>query len=361
MNRGGPLPISRRADVPLAPFSTLGVGGPARWYLRVDSVEQIGAANRWAAEQGLPLLVLGGGSNIVIADDGFSGLVLHVAISGANVCASGEEATVDAGAGEPWDQLVERLVGDGYAGMECLSGIPGLTGGTPIQNVGAYGQEVADTIEEVTAIDRTTGDLTVIPAAACGFSYRQSRFKQRDAGRFVVCRVAFRVRRGPPTLTYPDVVSWVERERIREPDVRDIRAAVLAIRRRKGMVLDPLDQDTRSVGSFFMNPVVPATTQETLGAPGFLMSDGRVKIPAAWLIERAGFARGFGSGAAGLSSKHPLAIVNRGGARAADVVELAFQIKRAVLDRCGISLRPEPVFVGFEGDERVQFLQREHD
>jgi UDP-N-acetylmuramate dehydrogenase len=359
--RGGGPPISPRADVPLAPLSTLGVGGPARWYLRVESVEQVGAANRWAIEQGLPMFVLGGGSNIVVADAGYAGLVLHVAIRETDVRASGDEASVEAGAGEPWDRLVERLVGEGYAGMECLSGIPGLTGGTPIQNVGAYGQEVADTIDAVTAVDRVTGDPTVIPAAACGFSYRQSRFKQRDAGRFIVCRVAFRVRRDAPTITYPDVVSWVERERIRMPGVSDIRAAVLAIRRRKGMVLDPLDPDTRSVGSFFMNPVVSPATQDALGAPGFVMSDGRVKIPAAWLIERAGFTRGFGSGAAGLSSKHPLAIVNRGGAHAADVVELAFRIKQAVLDRCGIALRPEPVFVGLDDDERVQFLLREHD
>ncbi len=350
-----------RANVPLAPLSTLGVGGPARWYTRVDTVEQVQAANRWAAEHGVPMFVLGGGSNIVIADAGFPGLVLHLAIVKTHVRAVGDDAMVDAGAGEPWDQLVERLVGEGYAGMECLSGIPGLTGGTPIQNVGAYGQEVSDTIEAVTAIDRPTGEPTVLPAAACGFSYRQSRFKQQDAGRFIVCRVAFRVRRGAPTVTYPDVVDWIERAGVRQPAVRDVRAAVLAIRRRKGMVLDPSDPDTRSVGSFFMNPVVPTATQERLRAPGFTMPDGRVKIPAAWLIEHSGFTKGFATGSVAVSSKHPLAIVNRGGARADDIVGLAFDIKRAVLDHHGIALRPEPVFVGFESDERVDFLQREYD
>jgi UDP-N-acetylmuramate dehydrogenase len=357
----GDARVAPRGHVPLAPLTTLGVGGAARWYVRAQSVEQVRAANQWAADRGVPLLVLGGGSNIVVSDTGFAGLVLHVAIGGGIVRAAGDEATIDAGAGEPWDRLVARIVDEGYAGMECLSGIPGLTGGTPIQNVGAYGQEVADTIESVTAVDRTSADPVVIPAHACAFSYRQSRFKQADAGRFIVCRVAFRVHRGAPTVTYPDVVAWVERHRITSPDVRDIRAAVLEIRRGKGMVLDAADPDTRSVGSFFMNPVVPIATQTRLGAPAFPMSDGRVKIPAAWLIERAGFGKGFAAGAAGLSSKHPLAIVNRGGARASDVVDLAFQIKRAVLERHGVALRPEPVFVGFEDDDRVQFLQREHD
>jgi UDP-N-acetylmuramate dehydrogenase len=350
-----------RADVPLAPLSTLGVGGPARWYAHATSVEQVQAAHRWAMDRRVPLFVLGGGSNIVVADRGFAGLVLHVAIAGAHVHAERDQALVDVGAGEPWDRVVAYVVEQGYGGMECLSGIPGLTGGTPIQNVGAYGQEVADTIERVTAVDRDSAERVVIPAAACGFSYRQSRFKRADAGRFIVCRVAYRVRRRPPTLTYPDVVAWIERQRVSHPGVHDVRTAVLEIRRRKGMVLDPADADTRSVGSFFMNPVVPVETQARLGAPGFPAADNRVKIPAAWLIERAGFGKGFAAGAAGLSSKHPLAIVNRGGARAEDIVELACRIKRSVLERHGVVLRPEPVFVGFEGDERVQFLQKEHD
>jgi UDP-N-acetylmuramate dehydrogenase len=357
----GDATVVPRADVPLAPLSTLGVGGAARWYLPAASVAQVQAANRWAEQRGLLLMVLGGGSNVVISDAGFAGLVLHVVMAGVTIRGGDGGTVIDAGAGEPWDSLVARVVAAGYAGMECLSGIPGLTGGTPIQNVGAYGQEVADTIESVTVVDRRSGEEVVIPASACGFSYRQSRFKQADAGRFIVCRVAFHLRRGAPTLTYPDVVSWVERQRITRPRVGDIRDAVLDIRRRKGMVLDPEDGDTRSVGSFFMNPVVPAAVQNALGSPAFPMRDGRVKIPAAWLIERSGFAKGFAAGAVGLSSKHPLAIVNRGGARAADVVDLACRIKQAVLDRYGIALRPEPEFVGFERDDRVQFLQREHD
>jgi UDP-N-acetylmuramate dehydrogenase len=349
--------VNPQADVPLSPLTTMGVGGLARWYIRADSTEQARAAHAWASERGMPLFVLGGGSNIVVADAGFPGLVLHVAMQGVQVSARSDDAVVDAAAGEPWDPLVARVVGEGYAGMECLSGIPGLVGGTPIQNVGAYGQEVADTIEEVTVLDRHSAEVEVLRRDACGFSYRQSRFKSADAGRFLVCRVRFRVQRAAPTVSYPDVVAWVARQRLDQPTVGDIRTAVLEIRRSKGMVLDNADPDTRSVGSFFMNPIVDAGTQLALGAPGFPMPGGLVKIPAAWLIERAGFARGYAAGAAGLSSKHLLAIVNRSSARAADIVELACRIKRAVYDRLGVTLRPEPVFVGFGDDERVQFLQ----
>lgn len=350
------VPLSR---VPLAPLTTLQVGGPAEWYLRATTAAQVRAAHEWAAGRGVPVLVLGGGSNVVVADRGVGGLVLHVAIAGADVRVRGDEATVDAGAGEPWDPLVERVVDAGYAGLEALSGIPGFVGGTPIQNVGAYGQEVAGTIEKVTAFDARSGEIADIAGRECGFSYRQSRFKGADAGRFTVCAVRFRVRRGAPTLTYPDVVAWVERRGVTAPTVSDVRRAVIEIRRGKGMVLDPADGDTRSVGSFFMNPVVSRATQAALDAPSFPMPDGGVKIPAAWLIERAGFHKGFEAGGAGLSSKHPLAIVNRGGASSADIVDLACRIKRAVLDRFGIALRPEPVFAGFGDDERIRFLQRD--
>ena len=357
-SNNAPLP---QPDVPLAPMTTLGVGGAARWYVRASAVEEVEAAHRWAQDRHLSLFVLGGGSNIVVGDEGFDGLVLHVAIGGATFGADADEAVVDAGAGEPWDPIVARAVAEGYGGVECLSGIPGYVGGTPIQNVGAYGQEVAQTIRSVTAVDLHSGDAIEIPASACGFSYRQSRFKQHDAGRFVVCRVSFRLHRGARPVAYPDVVAWMEQRRLTTPTVHDIRQAVLDIRRGKGMVLDARDRDTRSVGSFFMNPVVPAATAAALGAPTFSMPDARVKIPAAWLIERAGFRRGFAAGAAGVSSKHPLAIVNRGGARAGDILDLACRIKRAVLDRFGVALRPEPVFVGLDRDHRVRFLQTETD
>jgi UDP-N-acetylmuramate dehydrogenase len=345
------------ADVPLAPLTTLGVGGAARWFTHASSVDEVKRGQRWAVDRSVPLLVLGGGSNLVVADGGFPGLVMQMTIAGCEVRESGDEAVIEAGAGEPWDRVVERATDRGFAGLEGLSGIPGSVGRTPIQNVGAYGQEVADTILRVTALDTQTGEVGEIAAADCGFSYRQSRFKQEDAGRFIVCGVAFGLRRGDPTITYPDVRSWMERRHVSHPTVSDVRAAVLEIRRSKGMVLDAADPDTRSVGSFFMNPIVPANRQLELASPGFPMGDGRVKVPAAWLIERAGFEKGYTLGLVGLSSKHPLAIVNRGGATAAAVIDLACRIKQAVLDHFEVALRPEPVFVGFGEDDRVQFLR----
>ena len=345
-------------NVALDRLTTLGVGGGARWFARAATVDEVCAAHHWAADRGHPLVVLGGGSNLVVADEGVNGLVLQMAICGIEIRANEGETIFDAGAGEPWDDLVARAVAERLAGVECLSGIPGSTGGTPIQNVGAYGQEVANTIVSVTVVDRDTNEIVEIDGRDCGFTYRHSRFKQQDAGRFTVCRVAFRMHEGSPTVTYPDVVAYVDRQGLRQPDVADIRAAILAIRRGKGMVLDENDSDTRSVGSFFMNPIVPASTQLALGAPGFAMSHGTVKVPAAWLIERAGFARGYVHGRAGVSSKHPLAIINRGGASARDIVRLAADIKRSVIDRFGIWLRPEPIFIGFTGNEDVDFLQK---
>ncbi len=358
--------LAPQADVPLAPFSSLGVGGRARWFVRASSVDDVSAAHQWCEEQSRPLIVLGGGSNLVIADDGVDGLVLQVALRGLDVAVTGDDAFVTAAAGEPWDEVVSNLAGRGLAGLECLSGIPGSVGGTPIQNVGAYGQEVADTIHEVVAFDRSAGLLVALPADACGFEYRNSRFKQADAGRFIVCAVTFRLRQGQGTATYPDVIAYLDRgERQQSRTPAEVRDAVLAIRRRKGMVIDPSDPDTRSVGSFFMNPIVSASTHARLSTfapastmPGFVLGSGDVKVPAAWLIEGAGFAKGFADGRVGVSSKHPLAIINRGGATARDIVDLAVRIKKAVAERFGIWLRPEPIFVGFGGDADVEYLQR---
>jgi UDP-N-acetylmuramate dehydrogenase len=290
--------------------------------------------------------------------------VVEVALGGVDHVATGGDTLVRAGAGESWDELVSGLVARGLAGVECLSGIPGRVGGTPIQNVGAYGQDVASVIERVTAYDRRGGEAVVLPTDACGFGYRTSRFRHEDAGRFIICEVAFRVRPGEPTTTYPDVRAQLEAHGVSQPTVADVRRAVVEVRRRKGMVLDAGDPDTRSVGSFFMNPVVTevvrARVAEAAGrdVPGFALDGALVKIPAAWLIEASGFERGYANGAAGLSSKHPLAIVNRGGATAADVVRLAAHIKRRVVDCYGISLRPEPVFVGFADDPDLEFLQQ---
>jgi UDP-N-acetylmuramate dehydrogenase len=343
------------------------VGGHARWFARADSREDVEAVYAWCRERGIDLFVLGGGSNLVIADDGFAGLVLQIALRGIDVTRNGEDTIVRAAAGEPWEDVVELAVSRGLAGLECLSGIPGTVGGTPIQNVGAYGQEVSDVIDAVTVFDRSASTVVRLTAADCGFGYRTSRLKGDDRGRFIVLEVTFRLCRGNPTVTYADVIAQLAGSP--SPDLADVRAAVLAIRRRKGMVLDPADPDTRSVGSFFMNPVVPGAVHERLAAsagpgqsvPAFMLPSGDVKIPAAWLIERAGFNKGYSAGRVGLSTKHPLALVNRGGAMARDVLDLATRIKRQVVDRCGIWLRPEPVFVGFRSDPRVEYLQQSHD
>jgi UDP-N-acetylmuramate dehydrogenase len=275
----------------------------------------------------------------------------------------GADTIVRAGAGAAWDEVVAGAVQRGLAGLECLSGIPGSVGGTPIQNVGAYGQEVADTIVEVAAFDHEQGSAVSLSPGECQFAYRTSRFKQADAGRFAVSQVSFRLRPGSPTTTYPDVVKHLREKGVTQPTIADVRDAVLAIRRGKGMVIDASDVDTRSVGSFFTNPVVEAATWERLKAeagghtvPGYVLASGDVKVPAAWLIEQAGFGRGFEDGAAGLSSKHPLAIINRGGATARDVLGLAARIKRQVADRFGIALRAEPVFVGFANDPGAAYL-----
>ena len=347
--------------MPLAGFTTLGVGGPAQWFTTAASVDDVQTAREWAAERGLPLFVLGGGSNLVIADAGVAGVVMYMRLRGVHFHVEGGETFVRAGAGEPWDRIVEIAVGRGLAGLECLSGIPGSAGGTPIQNVGAYGQEVGDTIERVTVFDQHTGDVSSMTAQECGFSYRMSRFKSGD-GRHIVCDVTWRLRAGTPTVVYPDVAAFLQEAGRTDPTLLDVRQSVLAIRRRKGMVLDAADPDTRSVGSFFTNPIVTEGRSEEISAragaqaPRFALGGGRVKVPAAWLIERSGFQKGMAEGAAGISTKHPLALVNRGGATARDVVRLAVRIKRQVLDRFGVALRPEPVFAGFERDPDVEYL-----
>jgi len=342
--------------VPLAPFTTLGVGGPARWFARATHVEHVIAACGRDAE---PMFVLGGGSNLVVADEGFNGLVLQIALQGVTATPHGEDVIVTAGGGESWDAFVEYAVQQNLGGIECLSGIPGTVGGTPIQNVGAYGQEVGTSIEWVSTVDRLTRSIVRMTGEECRFSYRMSRFKREDAGRFVIVEVAFRLKRGvPATVAYPDLVDYLAQQDIACPTLQDVREAVLQVRRRKGMVLDSADPDTRSVGSFFMNPVVDRATFERIApAPHYLMDNDGVKIPAAWLIQQSGFVRGHADGAVGLSTKHPLAIVNRGGASARDVLRLAQRIKRGVRDRFDINLRPEPVFVGFApDDDAVAFL-----
>ena len=347
---------------PLAPLTTLGIGGPARWLLRARTVDDVDRAHRWSTANRVPVFVLGGGSNLVVADDGFDGLVVQVDVRGREQADDGSDTLVTVGAGESWDEIVADCVTRHLAGLECLSGIPGTVGGTPIQNVGAYGQEVAQSIERLTAYDRENAALCTLTGDECGFSYRMSRFKRADRGRFVICTVTFRLRAGRPTTIYPDITQYLAQAGVSTPDVEDVRNAVLAVRRRKGMVIDAGDPDTRSVGSFFMNPLVAPGDRDRVTAlagtqpPAFPADAGLVKVPAAWLIERAGFRRGDTDGNVGISTKHTLALINRGGATARDVLRFAARIKRGVLDRFGISLRPEPVFVGFGRNHDLEFL-----
>lgn len=334
--------------VPLAPLTTLGIGGPARHYTRIGASEQLARALAWARERDLDVLVLGGGSNLLVGDDGFPGLVVHVVIDGVEYAVAGGSTEVTAGAGESWDGLVAAVVGRGLAGVECLSGIPGFVGATPIQNVGAYGQEVAETIVRVEAVDRRTAEVLSLDNAECAFGYRDSRFKQADRDRYIVTSVTYRLENdGAPAIRYPELRRHLEATGVEQPSLEAVREAVLAIRRRKSMVVDTADPDSRSAGSFFTNPIVTSEVADQIGIEGMprYPAGDQVKLSAAWLIEQSGFARGHVAGNVGLSTKHTLAIVNRGGGTAREVVALADEIRGRVNDRFGVELVTEPVFV----------------
>ena len=357
--------IAFQENVPLAPLTTLAAGGPARWLAEATTEAEVAAALAWAGERALPTLVLGGGSNLLVADRGFDGLVLPVRVAGVRARPGpGGAVEVEAGAGERWDALVERCVASGWAGVECLSGIPGEVGATPIQNVGAYGQEVADTLVSVRAIDRATGRAADLDREACGFGYRDSVFKREARDRWVVVAVTFALRPGgAPSLRYAELARRFPPGA--DPSLGEVREAVIALRRGKSMVLDPADENGRSAGSFFMNPTLDAAAADLARervraagvlAPGEAMPEfpaagGRVKLSAAWLIERAGFRKGAGEGRVGISTKHALAIVNRGGASAAEIVAFAQRVREGVRDRFGVALAAEPVLVGFEPGE----------
>jgi UDP-N-acetylmuramate dehydrogenase len=348
--------IAPQSNVPLAPFSTMGVGGPARWYVEARDEDAVRSALEWAERRGVPVRVLGGGSNLVIADAGVDGLVLRVAIRGVSAREADRAIELTAAAGEPWDDVVRLTVERGWAGLECLSGIPGLVGATPIQNVGAYGQEVSETVAAVRVLDRATRTVAMLDPAACGFAYRDSAFKSRTPDRYVVLAVTYRLRpSGAPTVRYADVERHLAERGIDQAGLADVRKAVIEIRRAKSMVLDPDDPNRRSCGSFFVNPIVSRAEADRIAAvsgaetmPRWPEPGGqRVKLAAAWLVERAGFARGHADGAAGISTRHTLAIVAREGARAADVVRVAHRVRDAVRARFGVDLAPEPVFWGF--------------
>jgi UDP-N-acetylmuramate dehydrogenase len=342
-----------RTQVALSGLTTLRVGGPARTLVTADMTEEVLETLAACDAAGDPVLVLGAGSNLVVADAGFAGTALSVRTRGVEVAVDGDHVRVAVAAGEPWDDLVARAVAEGWAGLEALSGIPGLVGATPVQNVGAYGHEVASCIVEVDVLDRATGLRTPWPAPQCGFGYRTSRFK-RATGEYVVLGVVLRLRRtaSAAPVAYQELADRLGVELGATAPAAEVREAVLALRRGKGMVLDDTDHDTWSVGSFFVNPVLDASPAATLpdGAPRWPAPDGRVKTSAAWLIERAGFARGFGGaltgGRASLSSKHTLAVTNRGAATTADVLVVARAVRDGVRERFGIVLEPEPTLVG---------------
>jgi UDP-N-acetylmuramate dehydrogenase len=344
----------------LADFTTVRLGGPARAFARAETEDELIDAVRSADAAGHPVLILGGGSNLVVADEGFDGTVIQVATRGVTrgASASANPGELTAAAGEEWDGVVARTVAEGLAGLECLSGIPGLTGATPMQNVGAYGQEVSDTITRVRVWDRVAAEVLELPAASCGFGYRTSRF--RGSERFVVLSVTFTLAaqaRSAP-IRYAELAAALGVAPGDRVDGAEARAAVIELRQRKGMVIDPADPDTRSAGSFFLNPVLdPATLAAVEAAartrcgpdtrvPRFDAGNGQVKVPAAWLIERAGFTRGYNPGdGARISSKHTLALVNAGSASTAALLSLAREIRDGVHAAFGVTLTPEPILV----------------
>ena len=344
----------------LADYTTLGLGGPARSFVAASTESELTAAVAAADAADEPVLLIGGGSNLVIADDGFPGTVIHLNTRGVSHAQAGDgRADVTVAAGEDWDDVVAATVAEGLAGLECLSGIPGRAGATPIQNVGAYGHEVAEVITTVRVFDRLSRQIQIIPNERCRFSYRTSMFKRGEPGRFVVLAVTFRLAREPLSMPvkYAELAAELDVEMGARAGVGDLRSGVLKIRARKGMLLNPGDPDSRSAGSFFMNPVLDAeqfarVESAAARAPGgrgaprapgpvprFDAGDGLVKVPAAWLIEHAGFGKGYGApGRARISSKHTLALINAGGATTADLLALAREIRDGVRAAFGVTL-----------------------
>ena len=346
-------------NVSLAPLTTFKIGGPARFYVEARTIGDVQDAVSFAGSRDLPLFVLGGGSNLLVSDTGWPGLVLRAAISGIEQRSGHDEdgkTLFDVGAGESWDRFVSHAVIARCAGVECLSGIPGSVGGTPVQNVGAYGQEVSETIASVEVFDLKEGQVRELCREACGFSYRSSIFNTTERGRFIILRVTYALEpEGAPHLEYADLKRHFEgRETM--PNLAETREAVRHIRALKGMLIVPGEPDCQSAGSFFKNPVlseeqhlelIKRAKARGLTVPSYPALETHKKVSAAWLVERSGFVKGHGFGQVGISSKHALAIVNRGGASAAEVMALKEQIQTRVEQIWGVRLEPEPVMVGF--------------
>jgi UDP-N-acetylmuramate dehydrogenase len=353
---------SLRENVALAPLTTLGIGGPGRYFIEAQSENTVLDSVRFAKERKLPLFVLGGGSNLLVSDAGFPGLVLKVGISGVIWEAAGDQMIVRAGAGEDWDRLTGACVQRKLAGVECLSGIPGLVGGTPVQNVGAYGQEVSEVLLSVRVYDRYSDHIVELSREDCRFSYRTSIFNTEASNRYIVLQVTYSLNKdAPPTIRYPDVRRLFD-GKANPPSLEAVREAVRRIRASKAMLLVDGDPDCRSAGSFFKNPIVTEAefaalqARTTATVPQYPARAGLIKIAAAWLIEQAGFTKGYSLGPVGLSTKHTLALVNKGGATAADLLRLARQIRTGVFNRFGVNLTPEPVFLGFESEIMGDFF-----
>jgi UDP-N-acetylmuramate dehydrogenase len=335
---------------------SMGTGGPARWFCAVSDKRELADRLAWARQRQLPVLILGGGSNLICADVGFEGLVIKIELGGIATHPRGLRTLVVAGAGVTFDALVEHCCAAGLAGLECLSGVPGTVGATPIQNVGAYGQDVSQTLAYVRCFDRQTGQELQLEHAECDFGYRSSRFKHADKGRFVVLEVAFELAaNGAPSVVYPELQRAVAERGWTDPTLQQVRQCVLELRASKSMLLDATDPNGRSCGSFFLNPILETERYERLAResqpltpPVFGAGPGRVKVPAAWLIERAGFSRGHREGNVGLSTRHTLCVVAHPGATSSEVIGLARRLRDTVQTRYGITLEPEPELVGID-------------
>jgi UDP-N-acetylmuramate dehydrogenase len=346
-------------NIPLAPLTTLQIGGPARYFAEVRTEAGVKEAVAYAGDRRLPLFVLGGGSNLVIADEGWPGLVLKVALPGVEHEGEGDNTIFYAAAGESWDHFVDRTVTHHCSGLECLSGIPGTVGGTPVQNVGAYGQEVSQTITGVRVLEIATGEIRTLTNADCGFAYRSSIFNASERGRYIVLEAGYRLKqKGRPTLEYADLKNFFAGAG-HPPTLQQVCEAVRKIRGSKAMLLVPGDEDCRSAGSFFKNPLVTPAEAARIQAlaqqrapektlPQYPTKEGMVKLPAAWLVEQSGFRKGHARGPVGISHKHALAFVNRGGATARDIIALKDEVQQKVFDLWGVHLQTEPEFVGFK-------------
>jgi UDP-N-acetylmuramate dehydrogenase len=354
--------LSIRENVTLAPYTTLGVGGPARFLVSIKHEDQVPEALEFARTHACPVFIIGGGSNILVSDSGFPGMIVRMEIRGIQPLDEDNSEFVSVAAGETWDVFVQRCVDQNLAGIECLSGIPGTVGGAPVQNIGAYGQEISDVILSIRALDRETNSIEELSGNDCRFGYRTSIFNTTQRDRYIILKVAFSLRPyGKPRILYKDLEDCFN-SRSKTPSIGEVRRAVVKIRESKGMVLNQTDDDLKTAGSFFKNPVlepgkateIENTARErdllasTEDFPRFTAHSGNVILPAAWFVEQAGFEKGFTYGNVGVSSKHALALVNNGGAQAREFIDLMHRIQEKVFSQFGVLLLPEPTLIGFE-------------